>query len=216
MPRGRPNSTIATLGRISRLAMWPFSMRRTDEAVEEFQRALDLNPNFAAAHGYLALALAFDGQSDQAIAHREQAIRMSPHDPQNAIFNLGISGRPLSGGPLRGSGCMLGRKAMQQRTEFTSGHRIYVASLAQAGQIDEARDALSAIERMYSLKSRLRGSSRYVPYTPARWRNSSKACARPGWNRFKVCILMSAFGTKRTCAGALHMSAFGSKADIEI
>ena len=29
--------------------------RRTDEAVEEFQRALDLNPNFAAAHGYLGL-----------------------------------------------------------------------------------------------------------------------------------------------------------------
>ena len=30
-----------------------FTRRRTDEAVEEFQHALDLNPNFAAAHGYL-------------------------------------------------------------------------------------------------------------------------------------------------------------------
>ena len=30
-----------------------FLMRRTDEAVEEFQRALEINPNFAAAHGYL-------------------------------------------------------------------------------------------------------------------------------------------------------------------
>src|SRR5262249_635488 len=35
-----------------------FTRRRTDEAVEEFQRALDLNPNFAAAHGYLGCALA--------------------------------------------------------------------------------------------------------------------------------------------------------------
>ena len=27
--------------------------RRTDDAVEAFKRALDLNPNFAAAHGFL-------------------------------------------------------------------------------------------------------------------------------------------------------------------
>ncbi|MGB7004234.1 MAG: tetratricopeptide repeat protein, partial [Pseudolabrys sp.] len=52
------------------------SRRHTDGAVEEFQRALDLNPNFAAAHGYLAFALAVDGRSEQAIAHSEQAIHM--------------------------------------------------------------------------------------------------------------------------------------------
>jgi TolB-like protein len=40
-----------------------FTRRRTDEAVEEFQRALDLNPNFAAAHGFLGCALAFDARS---------------------------------------------------------------------------------------------------------------------------------------------------------
>jgi tetratricopeptide (TPR) repeat protein len=67
------------------------SRRRTDEAVEEFQRALDLNPNFAIAHGYLAMALALDGRSEKAIAHAEQAIHMSPHDPQNAIFNMSIA-----------------------------------------------------------------------------------------------------------------------------
>ena len=57
----------------------------------------------------------------------------------------------------------------------------------------------------------------YVPLPqPVPWRNFSMECVRLGWNRFKVCILMSAFGYKRTCAGALQMSAFGSKADIEI
>src|SRR5512137_359844 len=71
------------------LGFLAFLMRRTDEAAEEFQRALDLNPNFAAAHGYLGWALAFDGRAEQAIAHLELAIRMSPHDPQNAIFNTG-------------------------------------------------------------------------------------------------------------------------------
>jgi tetratricopeptide (TPR) repeat protein len=60
--------------------------RRTNEAVEECQ-ALDLNPNFAAAHGYLGLALSVGGPLDESIVHSERAIRLSPHDPQNAIFN---------------------------------------------------------------------------------------------------------------------------------
>ena len=68
-----------------------FMKRRTNEAAEEFGRALDLNPNFAAAHGYLGWALSFDGQCDAAMAHLEQAIRMSPHDPQNVIFSGGMS-----------------------------------------------------------------------------------------------------------------------------
>lgn len=77
------------------LAYVASTRRRTDEAVDEFQRALDLNPNFAAAHGYLAMALTFDGRSEKAIEHAEQAIRMSPNDPQNAIFNVALAGSHL-------------------------------------------------------------------------------------------------------------------------
>jgi TolB-like protein len=66
-----------------------FMQRRMAESTAEFQRALQLNPNFAAAHGYLGWALSFDGQSDNAMVHLQEALRMSPHDPQNAIFMLG-------------------------------------------------------------------------------------------------------------------------------
>jgi TolB-like protein/Tfp pilus assembly protein PilF len=67
------------------------TVRRTDEAVEEFQRAIDINPNFSTAHGYLADTLSLDGQSERAITYAEQAIRMSPHDPQNARFNMSLA-----------------------------------------------------------------------------------------------------------------------------
>src|SRR5262249_26562490 len=115
-----------------------FNMRRTDEAVAEFERALDLNPNFAAAHGYLGFALAVDGRSAQAIAHSEQAIRMSPHDPQNAVFNVGLA---VAHYFLEryADAVSFSRKALQQRPGLTAGNRIYVACLAQAGPIDEAR-----------------------------------------------------------------------------
>jgi adenylate cyclase len=140
-----------------------FSMRRTDEAVEEFQRALDLNPNFAAAHGYLALALGLAGRSEEAIAHGEQAIKMSPQDPQNAVFNTAIAAAHYLAGRYT-EAVAYGRKALQQRTQFTSGHRIYVASLAQAGQVDEAREQLMRLKKVFP-EMTIAWIKEYVPYT---------------------------------------------------
>jgi len=141
-----------------------FTRRRTDEAVEEFQRALDLNPNFAAAHGFLGCTLAFDARSDQAIDHIEQAIRMSPHDPQNALLNAALAAAHYQAGRYADA-VGFGRKAVQQRFELTNGHRIYVASLAQAGRIDEARAALARLQELHPENS-IAWIERNVPYTP--------------------------------------------------
>ena len=141
-----------------------FTRRRTDEAVDEFQHALDLNPNFAAAHGFLGHALVLDGRSDQAIAHSEQAIRMSPHDPQNALFNVGLAAAHYLAGRYN-EAIVYGRKAMQQRFGLTNGHRIYIASLAQAGQIDEARAALAKLQELQPGHS-VAWIERNIPYTP--------------------------------------------------
>ena len=141
-----------------------FTRRRTDEAVEEFQRALDLNPNFAAAHGFLGCTLAFDARSDQAIDHIEQAIRMSPHDPQNALLNAALAAAHYQAGRYADA-VGFGRRAIQQRFELTNGHRIYVASLAQAGRIDEARAALARLQELHPENS-IAWIERNVPYTP--------------------------------------------------
>jgi tetratricopeptide (TPR) repeat protein len=138
--------------------------RRTDDAVEEFHRALDLNPNFAAAHGFLGCGLAFDGRSDQAIDHVEQAIRMSPHDPQNALLNAARGfAHYVAGRYAEAAG--FGRKAMQQRFELTNGHRVYVVSLAQAGRIDEARAALARLRELLPEIS-IAWIERNIPFTP--------------------------------------------------
>ena len=140
-----------------------FTRRRTEEAVEQFQRAIDLNPNFAAAHGYFGWALALDGQSDRAIPHLEQAIRMSPHDPQNAIFYVGLAAAHyLAGRYTEAVG--FGRKAVQQRTAFTGSHRIYCASLAQAGQLAEARVEFARLRELQPDIS-IAWIEKYVPYT---------------------------------------------------
>ena len=140
-----------------------FTRRHTEEAVQQFQRSIDLNPNFAAAHGYFGWALALDGQSDRAIPHLEQAIRMSPHDPQNAIFFVGLAASHyLTARYIEAVN--FGRKAVQHRSTFTGGHRILCASLAQAGQLSEARVAL---HRLKELQPEISTAwiEKYVPYT---------------------------------------------------
>jgi tetratricopeptide (TPR) repeat protein len=137
--------------------------RRTEEAVGEFQRAVSLNPNFAAAHGYLGWGVALDNQSEQAIAHLEEAIRMSPHDPQNAIFYVGLAvAHYLRGRYEEAVG--FARKAIQQRQGMAGGRRIYIAALAQAGQVEEARRELAQLKETQPDLS-IAWIERYVPYT---------------------------------------------------
>ena len=139
-------------------------MRRTDDAAREYQRAIDLNPNFAAAHGYLGYTLAMAGRPDEAIGYLEQAIRMSPHDPQNAIFNNGLAVvHFLANRYAEAISCA--RKAIQQRDGVTAAHRIYVASLAQAGQIEEARLALQYLRELMPNIS-IAWCEQHVPYAP--------------------------------------------------
>jgi TolB-like protein/class 3 adenylate cyclase len=142
-----------------------FVRRRTSAAAAEFQRALALNPNFAAAHGYLGRTLAFDGQSEQAITHLKEAIRLSPHDPQNAIFTTGLAVAHYFAGRFA-EAVEYSRETLQRRSAFTAGNRIYCASLAQNGQIDEAREALAQLKVLHPDLS-IAWIERNVPYTAA-------------------------------------------------
>ena len=78
--------------------------RRTEESIAAFRRAVELNPNSAKAHGDLGRALAFAGQDREAIAQAEDAIRLSPLDPEMALFLGGDRGRALWRRAIRGGG----------------------------------------------------------------------------------------------------------------
>jgi adenylate cyclase len=140
-----------------------FMRRHTAESAAEFRRALELNPNFAAAHGYLGWAFAFDGQSENAISHLEEAIRMSPHDPQNSIFNVGIAIAHYFSRRYDEAIASC-RKAFQQRSGLARGSRIYIASLAQAGHTDDARAALERVKESHPDLS-IAWIEENVPYT---------------------------------------------------
>jgi TolB-like protein/DNA-binding winged helix-turn-helix (wHTH) protein/Flp pilus assembly protein TadD len=139
------------------------SMRRTEEAAEEFRRAIDLNPNSAAAHGSLGATLSLAGRSDQAIMHLKNAFRMSPHDPQSAMFNSFLAAAHYLARRYN-EAVAFSRTAVQLRHGMTGAHRIYIASLAQAGQLAEARAALEKLKQIQPDIS-IAWIEKHVPYT---------------------------------------------------
>ena len=60
------------------LVLW--RCRRLAEALRAIRRALELNPNFALAHGYLAHLWADLGDYDKALATAKHAFNLSPRD----------------------------------------------------------------------------------------------------------------------------------------
>jgi tetratricopeptide (TPR) repeat protein len=81
-----PQSALSDADRTDLLAKAHYNIGRvlarrgdTDAAVREYQRALELNPQYAYAHTNLGLLLLDGGRVDEAILHFEAALRTNPH-----------------------------------------------------------------------------------------------------------------------------------------
>ena len=85
------------------LGYWAMMERRTEESIAAFRRAVKLNPNSAAAHSHLSRGFAFAGRDREAIEHGEDAIRLSPLDPEMALFLGGYRGCSLCRRAICGS-----------------------------------------------------------------------------------------------------------------
>ena len=130
----------------SALGYWAMMERRTEELIASFTRAVNLNPNSAAAHTNLSHIFAFAGQDREAIAHGEEAIRLSPLDPEMAFFLGGIAIAHYAAGRYA-EAARYTAEALRLRPGFQGAQRLRCASLAQMGQIDEARSFLAMVRR---------------------------------------------------------------------
>lgn len=145
------------------LGYYAFTGRRTEEAIRQFETALELNPNFAAAAGSVGFSLALDGRSDEALLHFAKAMRMSPHDPFNGFFYAGIAAAHYLA-ERYDEAVAWAQKATQLRPAAPNGHRILCASLGQLGRIDDAETALHTLKKVQPEIS-LAWANQAVPYT---------------------------------------------------
>jgi Flp pilus assembly protein TadD len=118
--------------------------KRTEESIAAFRRAVTLNPSSAAAHGNLGHGLAFAGQDREAIEHAEEAIRLSPLDPEMALF-LGATAVAHYGAGRYAEAVKYSSEILRLRPGFQGAQRMRCASLAQIGRVDEARTFLATV-----------------------------------------------------------------------
>lgn len=122
-------------------------MNRLTEAKAEQRRALELNPYLAAASGEMGRLLAFEGQSQDAIAFSERAIAASPNDPHSwlwfrskAIANF-VAGDYERAAQDAADACARGAERFPL-------HYLLAAAYAGAGDLDQARRAVDHADRL--------------------------------------------------------------------
>jgi len=126
---------------------------KIDEAIQHFEQALDLKPDFAKAHYNLGIALAGTGKLPEAIQHYEQALRLKA-DYAEAFNNLAwllATREPAQGGdPLRA--VALAQRACELTGSSSAGSLdTLAAAYAAANRFPEAIEtAQKAIQRASS------------------------------------------------------------------
>jgi superkiller protein 3 len=105
-----------------------------DEAIPQFQKALEINPNNPEAHQNLGKALLAKGQVDEAIAHFQRALEISPNYP-DTHDNLGKAllqkGRVDEAIPQF-------QKALEINPNYTPAYYNLGRALVQKGRMHEA------------------------------------------------------------------------------
>ena len=124
------------------------------EAARSARRALELNPNFALAHAFLASALGRQGAYQKAVNCAEHALRLSPHDrPVGVYASMAMANVHFAAG--RYSECVTwARNLIGKSPGYLAGHIFLTAALALEGDVTaaaEARDTLVRVRPEFSL-----------------------------------------------------------------
>lgn len=128
------------------LAVIKFYLNDLDAAVTACRRALDLNPNLAAAEGWLAIVLSWRGDYEESTIHAERSFRLSPRD-NHSMWSLAQTTANFGAGNYEKS-VEWARKVIGATPEFPIPWRYLVASLAHLGRLEEARAAKGHLLRI--------------------------------------------------------------------
>lgn len=120
--------------------------RRFDDALAEFELALQLNPNFAMAHAFYGVTLCYAGRWQDGDAAARRTLRLSPRDPLAAIY-CGVAAYARFIGRDYEGAVQMARESMRQRADFVGAHRVLTAAAGMSGDPALSASALEALRR---------------------------------------------------------------------
>ena len=124
-----------------------FVVHEIDAGVAAIERALILNPNFAAAWLFLGWTKVWLGQPDVAIEHLECAMRLSPLGRGIAGMQAAVAHAHFFAGRFD-EACAWAGRLLREFPASHPGLRIAAASNAAAGRIEEARKAAARLREL--------------------------------------------------------------------
>jgi TolB-like protein len=116
---------------------------RADSGIAQFERALALNRNLAAAHFGVGHAKYCLGRPEETEAHIREALRLSPHDTFAYVWLGTLGFASLNLGKDEEAIAWLGR-SIETNRNFSVPHFFLAAAFAHLGRMVEARAAVEA------------------------------------------------------------------------
>jgi Flp pilus assembly protein TadD len=111
-----------------------FQKGRVDEAITQYQAALQIRPDYAAAHNNLGNALRQEGRLDEAMVHFQKALEINPNYAK-AHYNLGVA---LAQKGLVDQATVQFRKALESQPDNAEACYNLGNALIQKGNVSEA------------------------------------------------------------------------------
>lgn len=125
--------------------------RNFDESFRHLNRAIQLNPNLANAHGFLAPVHGVNNDYAASRQAAEHAIALSPRDPSKAYWLTGVGIAAYVAGDYEG--CLeITRQVLRDHPGYASAMRQQAAALAMLGDEEGAAAAMARLmQRMPDL-----------------------------------------------------------------
>jgi adenylate cyclase len=149
-------------------------MARHRTSVGLLERAIEINPNLAMAHGLLAISYASVDRPADGLIHVETALRLSPRDPMLYLFHAGQALCRFVSGDFPGA-IASAEKGIGINPSSFDNH-LYMAA------------ALAELQRIESAKEQIRRALRFVPKVSLLVIGRAVEGGNSGWARYHAAL----------------------------
>jgi len=120
--------------------------RQHDKAIEEAQRAVELEPNLSFAYTWLGSALMYAGRPRKAITLYKKAVRLNPFPPDYYLRDLGEAYRMAD---RYEEAITAFKKAIQNNPDYLEAHLSMACVYSILGRNDDARAEAAEVRRIH-------------------------------------------------------------------
>jgi adenylate cyclase len=125
-----------------------WAMDRLEAAIAEYERALEINPNWSIGLSDLGEALCYAGRPEEGLPNIESAMRLNPRDASMFFRYGGMAiGHYLLGNFETAE--QWARRAVQRRRQYFYGHVMLTASLVRLGRVQDSQSAASDLLQIF-------------------------------------------------------------------